>query len=175
MAIEKPMKQPDNRLERVRPLFFIIGALALWGIYLAAGATNLFTPNAAAFDLRKFFIVGACSAGYLAFWWGNMRLANRRQKKPNTGPSTSISGVLALVLSIVAYALWAWAHQVSDELAMRIGLVVAALFGCSVVAAMIGISDRAPKSAKWTGTVAFVLFLLAIVLFVVQIQMYVAR
>ena len=169
------MKQPDNRLERVRPLFFIIGALALWGIYLAAGATNLFTPNAAAFDLRKFFIVGACSAAYLAFWLGNMRMAKRRQENPNTGTSTSISGVLALVLSIVAYALWAWAHQVSDELAMRIGLVVAALFGCSVVAAMIGISDRAAKSAKWTGTVAFALFLLAIVLFVVQIQMYVAR
>jgi len=169
------MNQPDNRLDRVRPLWLIMGALGLWGAYLAAGATNLFTPNAAAFDLRKFFIVALCSAGFLAFWIGNLRLAKRRQESQNASPTVSASSILALTLSLLAYALWAWAHQLNDEFAMRIGWVSAVLLGCSMVAAMIGISDQSAKSGKWAALAAIIMFLLAIVLFVAQIQIYIAR
>ena len=169
------MTNPENHLERVRPLWLIVGLLGLWGAYLAVGATNAFTPNAAEFDLRKFFIVAACSVGYLAFWWGNLRLAKHRRTANSIASPVSVSSVFAFVLSVVAYVLWAWAHQVNDHLAIRIGLVSAVLFGCSMIAAMIGISDRAAKSAKWAGSAAFLMFVAAIILFIIQVQVYISR
>ncbi|MCA9215984.1 MAG: hypothetical protein KDB27_23115, partial [Planctomycetales bacterium] len=169
------MTQPDNRLERVRPLWIISGVLALWGAYLAVGATNLFTPtNTAAFDVRKFFIVAACSVVFLAFWWGNIRLAKRRAESAAT-TKTSVSSVIAFALSIVAYGLWAWARQVDETASLRIGLVSAVLFGASMIAAMVGISDQQPKSQRWAGYAAFAMFLAAIALFILQVRAFAAR
>jgi hypothetical protein len=168
-------QSPNDRLERVRPLWVITGALALWGLYLAIGATGAFTPGAGFYDLRKFFIVVACSAAFLAFWYGNLRLARMRKMGEVVDRPVSFCSWLALLMSLNAYGLWGLAYRVNEHLAVRLGLVSAVLFGCSMIAAMIGLSDRAPKTGKRAGLAAFLMFLVAIILFVVQVNAYINR
>lgn len=164
---------PHERHQRNGPIWLIAAALTLWGLYLAVGSTGAFATNAGFFDVRKFFIVAACSAAFLAFWYGNLRLAKSSEGSDRS--SVSISSWLALGLSVLAYVFWGAAYAVNDELAVKFGYVSVVLFGCSMVAAMIGISDRAPKRGRTAGLVAFLAFLLAIAIFVVQVVSYTRR
>lgn len=58
----------------------IIGALALWGIYLAIGSYLGWgnrDPNTQ-FDIRRGLIVIACMGGFLLFWGALLWNRNRR-------------------------------------------------------------------------------------------------
>lgn len=168
-------QSPNTRLERARPLWVIIAALTIWGLYLAVGATGAFTPGAGFFDVRKFFVVAIFSAAFLLFWFGNLRLAKLRKSGQLAETRISVSSWLALGMSLTAYGLWGTAYALGEKLAIGFGLVAALLFGCSMIAAMVGVSDRIPKKGKSAGLLAAVLFLLAIGLFILQVNAFVRR
>ena len=170
------MKQ-RTELSVISPVLWgIIGALAVWGIYLAIGATGYFMPDANLFDPRKPFVVIICSAAFLAFWWGNLRL----KKRPNNGNVDFSERVnpcnwVSLLSATIGYALWGVAFRVSDIAASRLGYTSAFFFGIAILSAIIGISDPVRKKMKWAAMAGFLMTLLSFVLFFVQIRMYFDR
>lgn len=62
----------------------IIGALALWGIYLAVGTyLGMGEGPEQQFDIRRPLIVIACMGAFLLFWvgllWNRQRVLRRRE------------------------------------------------------------------------------------------------
>ena len=65
MTSSDPVPQEKRFPRRIQA--GIVVALAVWGIYLAVGATGVFT-DVGLFDLRRSMVVLACSALFLGFW-----------------------------------------------------------------------------------------------------------
>lgn len=157
-------------------LWGIIGALAVWGIYLAVGVTGYFSPDSGLFDYRKPIVVIACSAGFLAFWWGNLQI----KKLPGnhyvdaTGRANPCNWI-SLLAATIGYVLWGAAFQASNLMTTRLGYASAFLMGTAMLTGIIGISDPIRRKGRWAALLAILMALLSFVLFFVQVRLYFDR
>jgi nitrate reductase NapE component len=161
--------------ESRRLLRWLVIVIALWGIYLAVGATGAFT-DVGLFDARRSVIVLACSAMFLGLWL--VFLARRRRPamrlerlQPNRPSQASLLAIL------VAYALWggawaAWFRGNPMNLTFVLGWISLALFALSTILAIIGLSDPLRERGKLWGLLTLVLFLLAGVGLILQVRHY---
>ena len=162
---------PDARQTR-RIFVILVTALTVWALFLAVGATGVFT-DFGLFDIRRSLIVLACSAVFLGFWWAVVRFG---------GPSESNAklnwaSITSLGLSLTAYAAWLLAHIVWREGAGArattiIGWLSFALFGASGIMALIGASDPRPKRGKLLALLTLLLLFVAGALFFWQVRRY---
>lgn len=67
--------EPTNRRVLV---WSIAGALAAWGVLLAAGAYLGLDPQTPDRDFRRLWVVAGTTGGFLAFWLAALWLRGRR-------------------------------------------------------------------------------------------------
>ncbi len=164
MPSTDPFASQSRRITAV-----LIGALLVWGIYLAIGATGLFTDEGL-FDLRRSVIVLVCSAAFLGSWLIILRFrgASNSESKINW-PS-----IISFCMMLMAYALWLAAHLFWQDgsgawWTMMLGWSSLFCFGCSSIMALIGASDPRSRRGKLLGVVTLVLLLIAAGLFAWQV------
>jgi hypothetical protein len=150
-------------------LTVLIGALAVWGIYLAIGATGLFTDEGL-FDVRRSVIVLICSAVFLSSWILIMRF-----RRVSSESNISWASIISLCVMLVGYGLWMIAHLVWREgeaarWTIALGWTSVICFGSSAVMALIGASDPRPRRGKLLGSVTLLLLLLAAGVLIWQIR-----
>ena len=66
--------EPTNR----RLLWYIVGALVLWGSFLGLGAFLGIDPQTPDRDYRRLAVVAATTGGFLALWLGALALRGRK-------------------------------------------------------------------------------------------------
>jgi len=146
--------QPDaNRQFNLRLTFVLIIAVALWGIYLAVGAT-LFNQ-----DARKGYIIFGCTVAFLTMW-GYVIAFKRPPLAGPSGVSTSVNKFSlvsfllasgsAIVMAIAASgAITEWLERY--PLALLLSFIAALM---SAVLAVVGLSDRAHPKLRSLGLAA---------------------
>ena len=147
----------------------LIGALAAWGIYLAIGATGLFTDDSL-FDARRSIIVLTCSAVFLGSWLLIMWF----RPVSHSVSKTNWASIISLCVSLAAYGLWLTAHLVwrngdGARSTTVLGWASFICFATSAVVALIGASDPRPRRGKLLGSVTLLLLLIAAGLFAFQV------
>ena len=76
------MNDPSSEVRNSRwPLVAIIGALVIWGLFLAIGAYWAPAGEQAGHDRRKLWVVAATTGGFLLMWGLALWLGRRRQRK----------------------------------------------------------------------------------------------
>ena len=141
-------------------LRLIIYAILIWSVIHAVGAY--------AHDPRRALVIGCTASGFLIFWTVVLRVGRSRTAAADSGPEEvpiSRACVVGFTLSLIS-----------------VGLVVCLLFGAydghtallvmlaalltttsSVTAAIVGLSDPAPRHGKGLGISVFVLLALLFV------------
>jgi hypothetical protein len=142
-------------------------ALALWGVYLAVGATGVFV-DAGLLDLRKSLIVLGCSAAFLVFWLVPLRLRSRRTGLPVSDHQWSWASVLSLVGTLLAFLLWLATARIrqlegSAGSIYTLGGLAAGLFAVATILALIGASDPRPRRGKLFALLTLLLLGVAVV------------
>jgi hypothetical protein len=156
----------------------LVLALAAWGIYLAVGATGMFT-DAGLFDTRRSLIVLGCSATFLAAWLLFLVRA-RVAAPPGIRTSRNVCSAASLPLAALAYAVWsaawaAWQRGNPHHLTQIFGWTSVVLFSLAAILAMIGLSDSQRVRWKLWGLVTLLLLLVAAAGFVWQVRSYSTR
>jgi hypothetical protein len=146
----------------------LIAALLAWGIYVAIGATGLFTDEGL-FDARRSVIVLICSAAFLGSWLVILRFRGTASSES----TINWSSIVSFCITLVGYGFWLSAHLVwrdgeGAQWTTRFGWTSLVCLGSSAVLALIGVSDPRPRRGKLLGLVTLVLLLLAVGLFVWQ-------
>ena len=167
----------DNKSPR-RMIAGLIAALAAWGIYLAVGATGMFT-DVGLFDARRSAIVLACSALFLGSWVIVLSVRSKSADETDAAIGASWASIVSLGATLVSYLMWAIAHAVwqggqGEAWTKALGWTCVALFGISAILALIGLSDPKPRRGKLLGLATMLLLLLVVVLFVWQVNSYVS-
>lgn len=167
---------PVNRSDASRrAIALIMVTLAVWGIYLAIGATGLFVQRSL-FDPRKSLIVVTCMGGFLLLW-GIVLLYGRRKHKEapkHVSRIWSQSGITSLLLSVSGFATWglgiaAW-NKLSASTVTILGWSAALVIMSSVVAALISLSEPQPRRGKLLGLISLLLFVVAMVAFCLRMR-----
>ncbi|MDG2380616.1 MAG: hypothetical protein P8N76_03000 [Pirellulaceae bacterium] len=172
--------QPNS--DEKSPRRIIVGliiALAAWGIYLAIGATGQWT-DVGLFDARRSAIVLACSALFLGTWVVVLVLRSKSGNASVSNPGPSWASILSLGGTLASYVMWAVAHAVwqggqGERWTKLLGWSCVVFFGSSAILALIGLSDPKPRRGKMLGLASMLLLLLSVVLFVWQVNHYLAR
>jgi hypothetical protein len=155
----------------------LVVVLALWGIYLAIGATGVFT-DVGLFDARRSAIVLACSAAFLGLWMVFLARRGRRGSSlPSDGSQPNLASRASLVAVLLGYALWAgawaaWLNGNPSNLTYILGWISLALFSLSALLAIIGLSDPLRERGKLLGLATLALLLLAAIGFILQVWRY---
>ena len=159
---------PDARQAR-RLVAGLVIALALWGIYLAIGATGIFI-DAGLLDLRKSWIVLGCSAAFLAFWLGILRLRARRTDLPRDDRLWNWPSGLSLAGALLGMLLWLAAgasRQPGGSVgpSYTLGSLAAGLLAISAILALVGASDPRPRRGKLLALLTLLLLGTAVMVF----------
>jgi hypothetical protein len=155
---------------------------------LAIGATGIFT-DVGLLDPRRSLIVLACSVAFVAFWVIIVRKRNRgtsdgaeqpEGRVEHGGRRTSRAGIASLVAAVAAYASWGlawaiWIQQPGSTWTYVLGYSSAALFATAAISSLVGLSDPRPARWKLSGLVTLLLLALALLAFVIQVQLFVIR
>ena len=163
----------SNSRQARRIIAVLIGALVAWGVYLAIGATGLFTDEGL-FDPRRSVIVLVFSAVFLGSWLIVMRFRGAGDSESTINwPS-----IISLCVTLAGYALWLAAHLVwrdgeGARWTTALGWTTVVCFGSSAVIALIGASDPRSRRGKLLGSVTLLLLLVAAGLFVWQVRSHV--
>ncbi len=160
-----------------RLLWGLLAVLAAWGVYLAIGATGVFT-DAGLFDARRSLIVLACSASFLGFWSWILVRSRRNSAAPletSLAAPLNLPSVMSTCCIAAAYALWtaawvAWARGNPANLTFVLGWISVALFATAAVMALIGLSDPRRDRAKLWGLLTLGLLLVACVGLIIQVR-----
>ncbi len=165
-----PVSTPATR----RLLWGLAGALAGWGIYLAIGATGIFT-DVGLFDLRRSLIVLFCSGTFVGFWaWILTHRSGSTDTELRNWPS-----LVSLLVTCAAYLCWAaawWAYRTAPDSPWTFvwGGVSTITFGIAAIAALVGLSDPRRVQGKLLGLLTLGLLLVAAVAFIVQVRHFTA-
>lgn len=159
-----------------------MAALAVWGIYLAVGATGYFTEESL-FDPRKSLIVAVASTSFLLLWVFVLNAVDRR-KQVIEGPELSIkadghssvgstrteigwsvSGFVTVAIGVFGFLLWGLAIAIwpADD-TKRNWLLITTVTGWlaaismvgSATAGMITLSNPRKMKGKWLGLLGLV-------------------
>ncbi len=171
MTSSDPVPQEKRFPRRIQA--GIVVALAVWGIYLAVGATGVFT-DVGLFDLRRSMVVLACSALFLGFW---MIISVLPPKDAEKVAQTNWSSVISFGLTLVAFLLWAISYAVwqggrGQSATTVLGWLSFALMAIASLLSLIGLSDPRPRRGKLFGLASIALLALAVVLFIWQVNRY---
>ena len=173
-----PPSKPAPGSQRLLAGLLIV--LAAWGIYLAIGATGIFT-DVGLFDARRSAIVLACSAAFLGFWLGILRRpsATGRSDSADAGPPRNRASLASVGVIAAAYLLWvaawvAWSRGNPANLTFVVGWLSTAGFAIAAILALIGLSDPARERGKLWGLLTLALLLLAAGAFVAQVRHFTA-
>ncbi len=162
-----------------KPIVLLATALAVWGIWLAVGATGWFGDRGL-FDLRRTAIVLSCSLAFLTFWFtalyvrarsvqaasekvsgetscaGNWQTASRPTSR--AAVASVAGGVLMLLVGVAART------ARSPELRTAAGWTALLLFLAAGVAALVALSDPRRPRLQLLGLLTLALQLVAILL-----------
>lgn len=183
-----PSPQSPSSSQRLPPwLQGLLAGLTLWGLYLAIGATGLFSRGRIVTDPRRSLIVLACSALFLGSWYYILRRRRKQETRETTdqetaanGPTWNQASLVSTAVAVMGYLLWGtawlmWAEPSSQHQTAPLGYLSALAFGVAAVMAMIGLSDPRRRRGQLAGALTLILLLAAAVAFVLQVQRFSAR
>ena len=162
----------------------IMLALALWGGYLAVGATGMFLDGAL-FDARKSAIVIACVGVFLGFWvvvlWKGRPHQGSQPAHPTIATEGDVpplvwskAGLVSLVLSVLGLGLWAvsvlsW-RSVATSTSTQLGWLAACFLLGAATAGLVAVSDRPRRRGKWLGYVGLIVLFGSLVGYVIRMK-----
>ena len=150
----------------------IMGALAIWGIYLAAGSTGYFT-DASLWDPRKSFIVAVCVITFLGLWMFVLQAVEKRQRRfaddtpdadlpaepmATSSPATwSRAGLATCGIGALGGLVWILAimtfRQVGASTTTILGWLAAFCMTGAATSGMIALSNPRVLRGKWLGLI----------------------
>lgn len=164
----------------------LLAGLTLWGLYLAIGATGLFSRGQIATDPRRSLIVFACSAIFLGSWYYILK-----RRRATTGEdrealaltetqSWNHASLASAAAAVIGYLLWGtawlmWAQPASKYLTAPLGYLSALAFGAATIMALVGLSHPRRRKGQLVGALTLILLATAVVAFVIQVQSFSAR
>ncbi len=164
----------------------LLAGLTLWGLYLAIGATGLFSRGRIATDPRRSLIVFACSAIFLGSWYYILKRrratagVDRETLAQAESQSWNHASLASAATAVIGYLLWGtawlmWAQPASKYLTAPLGYLSALAFGAATIMALVGLSHPRRRKGQLVGVLTIMLLAAAVVAFVIQVQNFSAR